>query len=80
MAIKIIKSNTITLTQEKYDRLLREWSASQQYTTVPQSFDSWVREYLEAEQRALAAAPHAASQRMKTTHITSLYASILITG
>jgi hypothetical protein len=62
MAIKIIKSNTITLTQEKYDRLLSEWSASQQYTTVPQSFDSWVREYLEAEQRALAAAPHAASQ------------------
>jgi hypothetical protein len=61
MAIKIIKSNTITLTQEKYDRLLREWSASQQYTTVPQSFDSWVREYIEAEQTALAAAPHAAS-------------------
>lgn len=44
MTIRIIEDQSdITLTRFEYERLHREWQASQQMTMHPQDFESWVR-------------------------------------
>lgn len=50
MAIKIIQEPDIYLTQEEYDRLSREWTAANSYTTAPVSFETFVRRYKEKTQ------------------------------
>lgn len=44
MAIRIIDDQPdIHLTRAEYDRLLREWQASQAMTAMPQEFEAWIR-------------------------------------
>lgn len=44
MAIRIIEDQRdIHLTRSQYDRLHREWQASQAMTAMPQDFETWIR-------------------------------------
>lgn len=44
MGIQIIKGPDIYITQSEYERLLPEYNSSQQYTTCPTTFETWLRE------------------------------------
>lgn len=54
MTIRIIDEPEIEMTQAKYERLRREWAATQQMTVAPQSFESWVRSRLMVDEQVLA--------------------------
>lgn len=43
MAIRTIREPDIYLTAAEQERLRREWEAAQQSTTMPQSFEAWLR-------------------------------------
>ena len=43
MAIRTIREPDIYLTAAEQERLRREWEAAQKYTTMPQSFETWLR-------------------------------------
>lgn len=49
MTIRLIKEPDIHLTQAEHERLSRQWQAEQQYTTAPQSFETWLRRRADAE-------------------------------
>lgn len=52
MVIRTIREPDIYLTAAEKERLRREWEAAQQYTTMPQSFETWLRGRLAAKQGA----------------------------
>jgi len=52
MSIKIAKEPDVVLTPKEYQRLYRDWIQSQQMTTHPQDFESWVRGKKECEKES----------------------------
>lgn len=52
MTIRIAKEPDIVLTRREHYRLNQEWIKSQQMTTHPQDFESWVRGKKECEKQS----------------------------
>ena len=49
MAIRTIREPDTYLSAVEQERLRREWEVAQQYTTMPQSFETWLRGRLAAQ-------------------------------
>lgn len=52
MTIRTIREPDIYLTAAELERLRREWEVAQQYTTMPKSFETWLRGRVQEPEKA----------------------------